>query len=130
VRDSLLAQLRAAEQPVYQRLIKTLKTRTSIAVGCFGDGSAVVSATIWGGDYEWVRELVVLLTDAAAVKPLTVRDYRFRAHELLAAFDADGDGRHDLAARGMTTGAGGTVVLRLTNDGKLERLAAGFAWER
>ncbi|MBI2408708.1 MAG: hypothetical protein HYV19_10450 [Gemmatimonadetes bacterium] len=65
-----------------------------------------------------------------AVTALRVDDGRFRAHELLTAFDADGDGVDDLAARGTTQRAGGTALLRLDlNRRRAERLVAGFAWE-
>ena len=89
----------------------------------------MVAATRWAGASEWVRERVVLVGQGGEVTPLTVADLRFRAHELLGAFDADGDGVDDVAARATGDRVGGTVVLRLVDGARLERLAAGFAWE-
>jgi hypothetical protein len=129
VRDSLERLLRAGDPPIYARLRNSLKTKRSMIAGCFPGGSAVIAVALYGGDFEWVREKVVLLTDVGAVKPLTVRDYRMRAHELLDAFDADDNGTDDVAARGFTNRAGAQVVLRFTEN-RLERIAAGFAWER
>jgi hypothetical protein len=71
---------------------------------------------------------VVLIGEDGRVRELLVHDFRFRVHELLIAFDADGDGSDDVAARAWTEREGGTVVLRLA-AGQLERLAAGFSWE-
>ena len=85
--------------------------------------------TLYAGDYEWVKERVLLVGNDAP-KPLVVHDLRFRAHEALAALDADEDGVDDLVARAWTPRGGGTVVLKLVNGARLERLASGFAWER
>jgi hypothetical protein len=135
VRDSLEEALRATERPPYERLMKSLKSRSTSAAGCFPRGRVVVIATLWAGEYEWVRELVVLLDDAGALTPLRLRDYRFRGHEAIYAMDGDGDGVDDLATRGYGPNLGGTSVLRLV-DGRtpkdprrLERMATGFAWE-
>lgn len=129
VRDSLELALRTGEQPVYARLRSSLRVRRSMIPGCFRDGSAVIAVALYGGDYEWTREKVVLLTRTGGARLLSVRDFRLRAHELLDAFDADDDGFDDIAARGFTTRAGAQVVLRFTGQ-RLERIAAGFAWER
>jgi hypothetical protein len=129
VRDSLERVLKAGDPPIYARLRNSLRTRRSMIAGCFPGGNAVIAVALYGGDYEWVREKVVLLTESGAAKALTVRDYRMRAHELLDAFDADDNGTDDVAARGFTERAGAQVVLRFS-DNKLERIAAGFAWER
>jgi hypothetical protein len=135
VRDSLEQLLRAGEKPPYDRLLKSLKSRTTVATGCFPGGPAVVIATVWAGEYEWVRELVVLVDDTGKVIPLRVRDYRFRAHEAIYAMDGDGDGIDDLATRGYGPSLGGMSVLRIV-DGRtpkdprrLERMATGFSWE-
>jgi hypothetical protein len=132
VRDSLEETLRATERPPYERLTKSLKSRSSSAAGCFPRGRVVVIATLWAGEYEWVREVVVLLDDAGALR---LRDYRFRGHEAIYAMDGDGDGIDDLATRGYGPYLGGMSVLRLV-DGRtpkdprrLERMATGFAWE-
>jgi hypothetical protein len=70
VRDSLEQALRETERPPYERLLKSLKSRSTSAAGCFPRGRVVVIATLWAGEYEWVREIVVLLDDAG--KPATV----------------------------------------------------------
>lgn len=129
VRDSLERVLRAGEQPVYPRLLSSLKIKRSMISGCFPGGTAIVAVALYGGDFDWVREKIVLLTNSGGVRAMPVRDYRMRAHELLDAFDADEDGADDVAARGFTTRAGAQVVLRFTEN-RLERIAAGFAWER
>jgi hypothetical protein len=64
------------------------------------------------------------------MKPLTVRDLRFRAHEAIEALDANEDGVDDLAAKAWTPRGGGTVLLTIVGGTRLERLAAGFAYER
>lgn len=135
VQDSLEQGMRLTEKPPYERLLKSLKSRTSSAAGCFPGGRVIVIATLWAGEYEWVREQVVLLDDAGRVSPLRLRDYRFRGHEAIYALDGDGDGIDDLATRGYGPNLGGTSVLRIV-DGRtpkeprrLERMATGFAWE-
>ena len=61
---------------------------------------------------------------------LAVNDLRFKTHEALRAFDADGDGVDDVAALGRAERSGGTVVLRLDPDKRrLTYIASGFAWE-
>jgi len=135
IRDSLEQVLRMGEQPPYERLLKSLKSHTTMAAGCFPGGRAIVVATLWAGEYEWVREQVVLVDSTGALQPLRLRDYRFRGHEALYALDGDGDGIDDLATRGYGPFLGGTSVLRIV-DGRtpkdprrLERMATGFAWE-
>ena len=135
VRDSMEDTLRRSEKPPYERLLKSLKSRTTMAAGCFPRGRAIVIATLWAGEYEWVREQVVLVDSTGALTPLRLRDYRFRGHEALYAVDGDGDGIDDLATRGYGPLLGGMSVLRLV-DGRtpkeprrLERMATGFAWE-
>jgi len=135
VRDSLEQMLLMGEKPPYERLLKSLKSRTTMAAGCFPGGRAIVVATLWAGEYEWVREQVVLVDSTGVLAPLRLRDYRFRGHEALYALDGDGDGIDDLATRGYGPSMGGTSVLRIV-DGRtpkdprrLERMATGFAWE-
>lgn len=128
--QATLDTLMAGEQPIYVRLQRSVKSRTSFVAGCFGTARGIAIATLYAGDYEWVRERAYLVSDAGAPKRLTIRDLRFRAHEVLQAVDADGDGVDDIAARAWTPRGGGTVVLTLRDGAKLERLAAGFSWER
>ncbi|MFN8580518.1 MAG: hypothetical protein U0163_05995 [Gemmatimonadaceae bacterium] len=129
VRDSLEKALRGGELPPYPRLLKSLRVKRSMLPGCFPDGNALVAVVLYGGDFEWVRERVVLLTNAGGVRVVQVKDLRLRGHELLDAFDADGNGTDDVGGRGYTPRGGAHVVLRLA-DNRLERYASGFAWER
>lgn len=129
VRDSLDVELRASPPP-YERLQRRMKTASSQVRGCFGTARRALVVSVRAGDAEWVRERLVLIAPDGAVTPLRVDDLRFRAHELLTAFDADGDGVDDLAVRGTTHRAGGTAILRVDLAAKrAERLAAGFVWE-
>jgi hypothetical protein len=129
VRDSLDAELRATPPP-YERLQRRMKTASSQVRGCFGTARRALVVSVRAGDAEWVRERLVLIAPDGSVTPLRVDDLRFRAHELLTALDADGDGVDDLAVRGTTHLAGGTAILRVDLAKKFaERLAAGFVWE-
>lgn len=126
VADSLLETLRSGPGA---RRVPGAVARRSYVVGCFAGGYAVVAASLSSRDVTWSREVMALIRLDGSVQPLPVEDFRFRVHELLAAFDSDGDGSDDVAARSWTERAGGTVVLRLVEGVRLERLAAGFAWE-
>jgi len=129
VRDSLETTLRA-EHPPYERLQKRVKASSSRVRGCFGVARRALIVSLRAGDAEWVRERLALIAPTGDVTVLKVDDLRFRAHDLLTAFDADGDGVDDLAVKGLTQRAGGTAVLRVDLAKKrAERLAAGFAWE-
>ena len=129
VRDSIETVLRL-ERPPYERLQRRTKAVSSQVRGCFGESRRALVVSLRAGDAEWVRERLVLVAPSGAVTPLHVDDLRFRAHDLLVAFDADGDGVDDLATRAMTERAGGTTVLRVDLARKrAERLAGGFAWE-
>ncbi len=150
VKDSVIKVLRAAKDlPRVNRLAKSLKDTSSRMGGCFENAAAIMLVTLYAGDYEWVRERAFAIDSLGAVRPLSVRDLRFKSHEALGAFDADEDGDDDLAARGRATRAGALVVLRLVDApapaspgtaagaappnvsaARLERAAAGFAWER
>ena len=129
VRDSIETELRL-EHPPYERLQRRTKSASSQVRGCFGAARRALVVSLRAGDAEWVRERMVLVAPNGAVTPLRVSDLRFRAHDLLVAFDADGDGVDDLATRATTERAGGTTVLRVDLGNKrAERLAGGFAWE-
>jgi hypothetical protein len=134
LRDSLEQSMRVANVPPYARLVQSLRLRQGRALGCFGDSATrarlVVVISMWAGNHEWVRERAFLVPDSGSVVPLVVNDFRFKAHEVVGVFDADGDGVDDLVARGSAEGIGGTVILRLAfGEKRLERLASGFAWE-
>ncbi len=129
VRDSIEAVLRLERAP-YERLQRRTKLAWSQLRGCFGVARRALVVGLRAGDAEWVRERLVLITPGGAVTTLRVDDGRFRAHDLLTAFDADGDGVDDLAVRGTAPRAGGTALLRVDlKQRRAERLAAGFAWE-
>ena len=129
VRDSLQEELRKTAVPPSARLVASIKIKSTQAAGCFGEGRLLLLVSLVAGNYEWVRERAVLMSPTGTVTPLRVTDYRFRAHEAIGAFDGDGDGVDDLAARGFAELAGATVILRLAEGKRLERLAGGFAWE-
>lgn len=130
VRDSLVQELRSGTQPAYERLQRKMSIATSQVAGCFGAARVALAVSLKAGNVEWVREKIVLIEPGGKVTPIKVNDFRFRAHDLLLAFDADGDGIDDLAARATTERAGATTVLVLDLKAKkLTRLTAGFAWE-
>lgn len=130
-RDSVEHALREASIWLPERLQHTLRVQTSHAIGCFADARMIVVVTLVGGNYEYVRQGAVAVSDSGGVTPLAVLDPRFRAHVALHALDADGDGIDDIAMRGRAERMGATVVLRYNFEEKrLERLATGFAWER
>jgi hypothetical protein len=130
VRDSIARDLHEGPQPRYERLRMKLTLATSQVAGCFGAARAALVVTLKGANAEWVREALVLIDTTGRVMAMRVSDYRFRAHELLLAFDADGDGVDDLATRASTERAGATTVLRVDLKGRrATRLAAGFERE-
>jgi hypothetical protein len=130
-RDSVEHALREASIWLPERLLNTLRVQTSQAIGCFADARMIVFVTLVGGNYEYVRQGAVAVSESGGVTPLGVLDPRFRAHVALHALDADGDGIDDVALRGRAERLGATVVLRYNVEEKrLERLATGFAWER
>ena len=128
VRDSLEQQLRTEAVMPYERLIPTIAVKITVAPGCFVGGGTVVLASLRAGTHEVVREKIVMVADSGAVEPLRIVGSRWRAHELIYAFDADGDGTDDLAVKGSSDQAGGTIILKLS-QGRLEKLAGGFNWE-
>lgn len=130
LRDSLLQVLKTGDQPTYPRLVASLKDRSSLVTGCFDSGRAIVVVALVAGDYEWVRERALLVAETGKATPLGIRDFRFRVHDLVAALDADEDGKDEVAARAYTERGGGTVVLRIVDAKRLERLTGGFSYER
>jgi hypothetical protein len=130
-RDSVEQALRDASVRLPERLQNTLRVETSHAIGCFADSRMLLVVTLVAGNYEYVRQGALAVSDSGGVTPLAVLDPRFRAHVALHALDADGDGIDDVAMRGRAERMGATVVLRYNLEEKrLERLATGFAWER
>jgi hypothetical protein len=130
VRDSLDGWLRAHNVPPFPRLVTTLHSASSQIPGCFGGGRRLaIAVDIRAGSNEWIRERVVLLDTLGRVTTVRVDDYRFRGHDLIAAFDADGDGLDDIAMRGYAAFSGGLAVLRLGPPTHLRRLVSGFAWD-
>ena len=130
-RDSVEQALRDASTRLPERLQNTLRVETSHAIGCFAHSRMLLVVTLVAGNYEYVRQGAVAVSDTGGVTPLAVLDPRFRAHVALHALDADGDGVDDVAVRGRAERMGATVVLRYNVvEKRLERLATGFAWER
>lgn len=130
LRDSLEARLRADGLPLYPRLQKGITLSSSQVTGCFSGATAILAVSLRARGNEWVRERVVAVDADGRATPLTVRDLRFRVHDLLHAVDIDGDGLDDVAAVGRTHQAGGTVVLKFeAKERRLTRVAAGFNWE-
>jgi hypothetical protein len=131
VRDSLEAELYSRDMPPYERMWSSVHVTTSQTPGCYGAlGRLAVLVSLRASANEWVRERLVVLGDSGVVTPLRVTDYRFKGHDALYAFDADGDGVDDLAARAVAERAGGLVVLRMDVQNKrADRIAGGFAWE-
>ena len=130
VRDSLERELRTGPQPAYDRLRRKMTLATSQVSGCFGAARAALVVTLKAANAEWVRERLVLVDTLGRVTPIRVSDYRFRAHDLLHAFDADGDGVDDLATRASAEHSSATTVLAVDLKGRrATRLAAGFAKE-
>ncbi|HWZ60444.1 MAG TPA: hypothetical protein VNW46_15800 [Gemmatimonadaceae bacterium] len=130
VRDSIEQWLKSQPPPPFTRLVASEHTVTTQAAGCFGHGRVLAMAVdLRAGNNEWIRERMVAIDTAGVVQTLRVDDLRFKAHDLLYAMDGDGDGVDDIAARGLTEAAGGTVVMRMVPPNRLQRLASGFAWE-
>jgi hypothetical protein len=130
VRDSIEQWLKSLPPPPFTRLVASERTVTTQAAGCYGHGRRLAMAVdLRAGNNEWIRERMVAIDTAGVVQTLRVDDFRFKAHDLLYAFDGDGDGTDDIAARGLTEAAGGTVVMRMVAPNRLQRLASGFAWE-
>ncbi|MBI3790619.1 MAG: hypothetical protein HY275_07050, partial [Gemmatimonadetes bacterium] len=130
LKDSLETVVKTTPRPAYTGFTKKAITRATRVQGCFGFGRLAMAVMLRDDRGEWFVERVVIVDDKGKVTPLKVLDLRFRAHELLGAYDVDGDGIDELATRATTERAGAVTILKLDLKGKkLERLAAGFAWE-
>jgi len=130
VRDSLIRVLRAAGLPPYPRLASQLSTASSQVTGCFDGGRVALAVSLRTPTMEWARQRLVLIDERGAVQAIPVDDLRLKAHDLLHALDADGDGLDDLAAVGRTDRGGATSILRYDRaTRRFVRLATGFAWE-
>lgn len=129
VRDSLETELRLFDAPVADRLAESIKVQHTRIVGCFGVGRTMLVASLRAGGNEYLRERYVVLDDAGKVHALRSNSLRFRANDALYAFDADGDGIDDIAARGIAERAGALTILRVADGRRLERLTSGFFWE-
>lgn len=98
--------------------------------GCFGNGNRLaVAVDLRAGASEWIRERAVLIDTLGRVTNLRVYDYRFKAHDFLAALDPTGSGTDGVVARGLTQGEGGVVILSLEPGSHLTRWVGGFSWE-
>lgn len=130
VRDSLTRALLADTLHVPARLLAARRVHATQAIGCFGPARVMLFAHAATGDYAFVRERAALVDTLGRATPLRVRDLRFKAHQALGAFDADGDGVDDIAVMGRAERSGGTVVLHLDPvKRQLEYIMSGFAWE-
>lgn len=130
VSDSLEQQLREKAMPRYARLVPTVSVKSTKVNGCFGASRVLLVSSLRTKTLEWVQERVVLVDPAGKVTPMAVNDLRLKAHDVIAAFDADGDGVDDVAMRGTRERAGGTSILRVDLKSKrLDRIVSGFAWE-
>jgi hypothetical protein len=130
VRDSIERRLRADTARSDGSRRGAARVESSYAVGCFGAAHVLLIASLAASDFDDVQEVAVLLDDAGHVTPLRLTPLRFATHEVLSAFDADGDGVDDVAVRGQAARMGGTAVLRLdTQARQLDFLTQGFAWE-
>src|SRR6185437_3322418 len=109
VRDSLTKLVQADTAGWPPSAIKSERVHASQAMGCFGPARVLLFVNASGDAAAFVRESAVLLDSAGAVIPLAVLDRRFRAHDAIRAFDADGDGVDDVAALGRADRVGGTV---------------------
>lgn len=128
VRDSLQIAMRSKLPPERSTSVVLASSR---APGCYGAWRAALAVSVRTKTLDWIDERVVMLDSAGAVTPVRVSDLRFRAHDLLMALDADGDGVDDLAARGLRERAGGISILRFDPVARrFARLTSGFAWEQ
>jgi hypothetical protein len=99
--------------------------------GCFDGPRMAIAVSLRGTNYEWVLERIALVALDGSVTATKLSDFRFKGHELLGAFDADGDGVVDLVTRAVAEASGGTTILRYDPKAhRFDRLVAGFQWEQ
>jgi hypothetical protein len=131
VRDSITRFLVDSVKPPYERLAADARVYSSWIPGCFGVAKLLVVANRRTADMEFAVERAALVDSTGRVHSLRFQDLRFKAHDPLYVFDADGDGIDDLAARGYGDRSGGLTIMRLDlPTRRFLRLASGFAWER
>ena len=129
VRDSLVRWVTDSLKPPYGLPAK-LAVRGDTVSGCFGAWRALVVVTTRTSAFDWSDERALLVAPDGKPATARLRDLRLRTHESLAAFDADGDGVDELAARGLAPRMGAQSVLKLDPaTRRFLRLASGFAWE-
>jgi hypothetical protein len=129
VRDSLVRWVTDSLRPPYGPPAK-LAVRGDTASGCFGAWRAVVVVSTRSSAFDWSDERTLLVAPDGKTATGRLRDLRLRTHESLVAFDADGDGVDELAARGLAQRMGAQSVLKLDpTTRRFSRLASGFAWE-
>ena len=129
VRDSLVRWVTDSLKPPYGLPVK-LAVRGDTVSGCFGAWRALVVVTTRTPAFDWSDERALLVALDGRPATARLRDLRLRTHESLVAFDADGDGTDELAARGLSSRMGAQSVLRLDPaTRRFMRLASGFAWE-
>jgi hypothetical protein len=129
VRDSLVRWVTDSLKPSYPVSGK-LVVRGDTASGCFGPWRALVVVTTRTPAFDWSEERALLVSADGKLVAARLRDLRLRTHESLVAFDADGDGIDELAARGLAQRMGAQSVLKLDPvTRRFSRFASGFAWE-
>jgi hypothetical protein len=129
VRDSLVRWVTDSLKPSYAVAGK-LAVRGDTVSGCFGAWRAAVVVTTRTPSFDWSEERTLLVAPDGKVAVGRLRDLRLRTHDSLVAFDADGDGIDELAARGLAQRMGAQTVLKLDPaTRRFSRFASGFAWE-
>jgi len=129
VRDSVVRWVTDSLKPSYATSGK-LAVRGDTASGCFGPWRYVVVVSTRTPAFDWSDERTLLVAPDGKPIAARLRDLRLRTHESLVAFDADGDGVDELAARGLAPRMGAQSVMKLdTATRRFSRFASGFAWE-
>ena len=129
VRDSIVRWMSDSVKPPYAGAPKPT-VRGDTASGCFGAWRAIVVVSARTPRFDWSEERAVLVAPDGQPATSRLRDLRLRTHEALVAFDADGDGIDELAARGLGPRLGAQSVLKLEpTTRRFSRYASGFAWE-